>query len=160
MSSGLRMAAAVVLASLAALAGYAFFITHEETVRLPPVADCALHLESCLAKLPPGGRIRLDIEPKNPSPSDLLRVVAKFEGLQPEAVGLRFKGIDMDMGYLEYFVHELGTTRSDESGSSFSGPAGVFACSMSLMRWQVWLQIDLDGSRYEIPFAFETRQKG
>ena len=42
---------------------------------------------------------------------------------------------------------------------SFSGSAGVFACSMSLMRWQVFLQFDLNGTLHEIPFAFETRQK-
>ena len=85
--------------------------------------------------------------------------MAYFEDAQPESVGLRFNGIDMDMGYLEHFVHRLGNVQVDVTGTSYSGPASVFACSMSLMRWQALLQVDLGGTVYEIPFAFETRQK-
>ena len=160
MQTRFRIAIAAATAAVVILAAYTLYSRQHETVRLPTVEDCALHLESCSTTLPQGGDIRLDIEPKNPSPSDPLRVEAEFARLQPGSVGLRFKGIDMNMGYLEHFVHELGSIHTDENGSSFSGPAGVFACSMSLMRWQVILQFDLGGTVYEIPFAFETRQKG
>ncbi len=159
MQPRLRLALAAGLCVIAAVTGYVYLARRDATVRLLPAADCALHLETCSAVLPRGGRVRLDIEPKSPSPTDPLRVKADFEGIRPESVGLRLKGVDMEMGYLEYFVHELGRISSDESGASFGGSAGVFACSMSLMRWQVLLRIDLDGTAYEIPFDFETRQK-
>ncbi len=154
------IAIVVALAGASVLAIYFWLGQQQQTVILPLVEDCALHLESCSATLPQGGRIRIEIEPKKPSPSDPLRVQADFTDLQPGSVGLRFKGIDMNMGYLDQFVHELGPVETGANGASFSGPAGVFACSMSLMRWQVILRFDLDGSVYEIPFAFETRQKG
>lgn len=157
--SSRRLLFAVALSAIAAVSVAVYLVGYDRTVRLPRVTDCALHLETCSAKLPQGGLVRLDIEPKTPGPTDPLRVKADFEGIAPGSAGLRLKGIDMEMGYLEYFVHELGQTRSDESGSSFAGSAGVFACSMSLMRWQVFLQFDLDGTTHEIPFAFETRQK-
>ena len=159
MQARLRIATAAATAAVAILAAYALYSRQHQTVRLPTVENCALDLDSCSTTLPQGGDIRVDIEPKNPSPSDPLRVQVEFANLQPGSVGLRFKGIDMNMGYLEHFVHELGSIRADQNGSSFSGPAGVFACSMSLMRWQAILQFDLGGTVYEIPFDFETRQK-
>ena len=99
-----------------------------------------------------------EIDPKLPSPTDPLILKADFEQIRPNAVSVRFKGVDMNMGYLEHFAYEMQKTKSAE-GVSFSGNGGVFACSSTVMQWRVLTRVELDGSRYEIPFQFETRQR-
>ena len=128
-------------------------------VSLPAVEACQLHRESCTAALPGGGKLRLDIEPKQPAPTDPLQVTAVFEQATPGAVGVRLEGVNMSMGYLEHFVYELRRDRAKPASNAFNGSAGVFACSSTVMQWRLLARVELDGARYEIPFRFETRQK-
>jgi len=99
------------------------------------------------------------ITPRQPSATDALQVNASFEQLEPSVVGVRFKGIDINMGYLENFVFDLKKTKADEKQSSFSGNAGVFVCSSNLMQWLVLVRVQVGKTRYEVPFRFETRQQ-
>ena len=150
------------LAAVTVMAGYfAYRLVGGEAaiVSLPAVEDCSLHREACTATLPNGGEMRLDIEPKQPAPTDPLRVTAVFEEAAPGAVGVRLEGVNMNMGYLEHFVYQLARDRGDPAANSFSGSAGVFACSSTVMQWRVLARVELDGARYEIPFQFETREK-
>jgi hypothetical protein len=75
-------------------------------------------------------------------------------------VGVRFKGVDMNMGYLEHFVYDLQKQDSGENRGSFGGDAGVFACSRNLMQWRVLVKVQAGNRRYEVPFKFETSQPG
>ena len=151
--------ASAVLLALAGVIAYRQLLVGESVVSLPVVDDCHLQQQACNASLPSGGSLRLDIEPKQPTPSDPLRVTAAFEQVNPAAVGVRLKGVNMNMGYLEHFVYELKRDQGNVGPVSFSGSAGVFACSSTVMQWLVLAQVEVDGTRYEIPFHFETRQK-
>jgi len=126
---------------------------------LPPVAGCALHLEACTADLPGGGQMTFEINPRRPSPTDTLRLNASFEQVEPKVVGVRFKGVDMNMGYLEHYVFDLERDSTGAKAASFSGNAGVFVCSSNLMQWLVLVKLQLGASSYEVPFNFETKQR-
>ncbi len=141
------------------LAGYRYLLPDSDQVDLPLVQNCRLHTDTCFSALPAGGSIRLEIEPKRPAPTDPLRVTAVFDEAIPKSVGIRLKGVDMDMGYLEHFVYDLVPDLADPSGRTFSGSAGVFACSSTVMQWHVLARVEVGEARYEIPFQFETRQK-
>ncbi len=146
---------------LAGLLGYRYLSAVGEELRLPVVEGCALHLESCSVNFPQGGSMEFSISPNRPSPTDTLHLNASFEQMTPKTVGVRFKGVDMNMGYLEHFVYDLQKHDSGENRNAFSGDAGVFACSRNLMQWLVLVKVQADdGMRYEVPFRFETNQPG
>lgn len=151
--------AAILLLAVAGLLGYRFLQSANEEIRLPVVEGCALHLEACAARLPEGGRMTFAITPRQPSPTDTLHLNASFEQVEPSVVGVRFKGIDMNMGYLEYYVFDLHKIEAGAKQSSFSGDAGVFVCSSNLMQWLVLVKVQVGETRYEVPFKFETREQ-
>lgn len=150
----------VALLLFAGLLGYRYLADADEELLLPLVEGCALHLEACSVNFPQGGSMRFSISPKRPSPTDTLHLNASFEQIAPQVVGVRFKGVDMNMGYLEHFVYELQKSDSGEKRNSFSGDAGVFACSRNLMQWRVLVRVQAGDMRYEVPFSFETSQQG
>jgi len=150
---------AILLLAVAGLLGYQYLQHANGEIRLPVVEGCALHLDTCSANFPGGGRMTLAITPRQPSATDALQVNASFEQLEPGVVGVRFKGIDMNMGYLEHFVFDLKKTEADKKQISFSGKAGVFVCSSNLMQWLVLVRVQVGETRYEVPFRFETRQQ-
>ena len=156
----LSLAAAALLSPVALYFVDRIGLFDDGPIILPVVEDCSLHVEPCFIELPPGGRMRLDINPRRPSPSDSLNIVASFEAVEPESVGIRFKGVDMNMGYLENFVFEMKQGASADGSREFEGEAGVFACSVSLMEWLVLVRVRYGSAYYEVPFRFETRQKG
>jgi len=151
---------AILLLAVAGLLGYRFLQDANEEIRLPVVEGCALHLEACVASFPGGGRMTFAITPRQPSATDTLHVKASFEQVEPGVVSVRFKGIDMNMGYLEHFAFDLHKIEAGEKQSSFSGNAGVFVCSSNLMQWLVLVKVQVGETRYEVPFKFETRQQG
>ena len=151
-------AIAVVVLAAGGWFGYGYFESTRAVVGLPLVRGCALHRERCSAQLPSGGRMSFAIEPRNPSPTDPLVMQADFEQVKPHAVSVRFKGVDMNMGYLEHFAYPMQKTESAH-GVSFSGNGGVFACSSDRMVWHVLVKLQLDDTTYEVPFEFVTLNK-
>lgn len=150
----------ILLLAVAGLFGYRFPLDARNEIKLPLVEGCALHLETCSASFPQGGQMRFAINPGQPSPTDTLRLHASFERMEPQVVGVRFEGIDMNMGYLEHYVFDLQKKKVGDNAVSFSGDAGVFVCSSNLMRWLVLVEVQVGETRYEVPFRFETRQRG
>jgi len=149
----------ILLLAVAGLLGYRFLLDARSEIKLPLDEGCALHLETCSASFPRGGQMTFAINPGQPSPTDTLRLHASFEQIEPQVVGVRFKGIDMNMGYLEHYVFDLQKTKVGGSTVAFSGDAGVFVCSSNLMRWLVLVKVQVGETRYEVPFKFETRQR-
>lgn len=155
-SKPLLLIAAVSSLVIAGLLGYWFLILSDNKVELPVVENCSLQLEACSVSFPEGGSMTFEISPKQPSSKDALQLQASFDQIQPQVVGVRFKGIDMNMGYLEHFVHNLPQNNISENPASFGGQAGVFACANGLMPWLVMVQVQVGNTRYEVPFNFET----
>lgn len=154
--NALFLITASAMLALAAVLSWRYLGGGNAIVSLPAVEGCELHLQTCEAALPAGGRLRLDIEPKRPTPTEPLEITALVDTAAPTALGVRFEGVGMNMGYLEHFVYELAP---GPAPNRFSGSAGVFACSSTVMRWRVLARVELDGRSYELPFHFETRQK-
>lgn len=151
--------AAMLLLAVAGLLAYRFLAGAKAEIELPVVEGCALHLEACSASFPQGGKMTIAINPRQPSPTDPLHLRASFEQLEPQVVGVRFKGVDMNMGYLEHFVYDLHKNETTGKTVSFSGNAGVFVCSSNLMQWLVLVKVQIGETRYQVPFRFETRQQ-
>ena len=150
----------LLLLIIAGLLGYHFIWRGSDIVRLPVVEDCRLNLEPCSSPLPQGSRIDFEINPRQPPSGEALHLKAEFHGIEPDAVGVRFVGINMNMGYLEYLVHELSPTVTPDGSIRFTGQGGVFVCSIGLMRWLVLVEVRVGESVYEVPFNFETTYSG
>jgi hypothetical protein len=149
---GIGLALAVACAALA----YWLILPGPPAMRLPVVEGCSLHLRPCSSGLPGGGRMTFEISPKNAIATDVLHLDARFSGVDPVAVGARFEGVNMDMGQLEYLIHELAPGESDEGSVAFSGRGGVFACSAGVMHWLVLVRVQVGDSVYEVPYRFQT----
>ncbi len=124
-----------------------------ETVQLPLVKDCPLHLQACTAKLPMGGEIHFDITPNTPDPTEELYLTTRFRNIDPDAVRVKFEGKTMNMGYLEYDLKQ-----SENTGESvqYSGKGGLSVCIRGAMEWIVSVNVQIEKTNYEIPFEMET----
>ena len=157
----LLMTTAIIIMPVAGLLGYFYLPLERGEIRLPVVDGCALHLESCTVDFPQGGSMTFEIKPLRPTSTDPLTLKASFEQMLPQTVGVRFKGMDMDMGYLEHFVYEMQQQETAGQTTLFIGNGGVFACSNGMMQWLVLVRVRTgDGMRYEVPFRFETIWQG
>ena len=152
--------AAIVVLAIGGLLAYQYAWRDSGPVRLATVEGCMLHLEPCAASLPGGGSMIVEINPRRPQPTDSLRLKVSFDRIEPNTVGVRFKGVNMKMGYLEHYVYELQRNEAVAPAILFDGQAGVFACSSNLMEWLVLVRVQLDDTLYEVPFKFETLQRG
>jgi len=150
----------LLLLTIAGLLVYQFAWRSSNVIRLPVVEECALHLEPCSSPLPGGGSVVFEINPRQPDPGETLYLSADFQGLEPRAVGVRFKGINMNMGQLEYFVHELSRKDTLDGSISFAGEGGVFVCSIGVMQWLALLNLQIGERVYEVPFHFDTTYLG
>ena len=127
-----------------------------DTIRLPVVEGCTLHEQACAGELPGGGKMIFEISPKHPTSTDALQLNARFREAEPDYVGARFKGINMNMGQLEYLTYELSPSDTAGDSINFSGRGGVFACSAGVMEWLVLVKVRVDDAVHEIPFRFRT----
>jgi hypothetical protein len=150
----------LLLLTIAVLLYYYFVWPVSNVIRLPLAEDCALHMQPCSAPLPMGGRMTFAINPRQPNPDEAFQLRADFEGLEPRSVGARFKGINMNMGQLEYYVHKLSRQDTLDGSISFAGSGGVFVCSIGTMQWLVLVNLQIGERNYEVPFRFETTYLG
>ncbi len=152
--------AGLILLALAGLLVYQFAWRASNVTRLPLVEDCTLHLEPCSSPLPMGASMVFEITPKQPAPDKTLHLSADFHGVEPRTVGVRFKGVNMNMGQLEYFEHKLSPETTPDGSISFAGTGGVFVCSIGVMQWLVLVKLQIGERVYEVPFKFETTYLG
>lgn len=131
-----------------------------ETINLPLVEGCSLQLEACAASLPVGGRMVFEISPKHPGATDPLHLSIGFEEIEPRTVSIGFEDVAMDMGNLGFLKYPLSRQETNDGSIIFAGKGGVFACSAGLMEWFVWVDLDIDGVVYKLPFRFATTGTG
>ena len=140
----------------AALGGYfASSSLQQESVRLPLVEGCPLHLQPCSTPLPEGGRIEFELIPKNPSPAEPMEFVARIRGGVPDAVTVLFEGREMYMGFLQYPLH-LQESQETEGMTHFKGRGSLSVCVRTLMEWTALVKVRVGDTLYEVPFEFET----
>ena len=135
---------------------YQFVFRDAGDIRLPMVEGCSLHLEPCSTSLPMGGKMIFEINPKQPNPTELLHLSARFQQIEPQAVRVRFKGETMNMGYLEHVKYELPRKDTTDGSILFSGVGGLSVCISGLMEWIALVNIQIGDTIYEVPFKFET----
>ena len=152
----LAVIAGSLLVMVAGLLTYLFSMRTPGNISLPVVEGCLLQLDSCSTALPGGGELVFEITPRQPVATDPLDLRVDFQGIEPQAVGVRFKGEDMAMGYLENLRYPLAKIDTDNQSILFEGQGGVFACSTGMMKWLVFVDVEVDGVVYEVPFKFET----
>lgn len=151
---GLTIAVGIILLVIMLIGGYQLTLPPvQNKVQLPLVKGCPLHLQSCIAQLPGGAEIQFDVSPKNPTPTELLHLTARFTHINPQDVRVKFEGKTMNMGYLEY---DLKQKVSTERNSLFSGKGSLSICIRSVMQWVVIVNLEVDNLVYEVPFEMET----
>ena len=106
--------------------------------------------------MPDGGSLTFEISPRDAVATDVLELRARFEGFEPGTVGVRFEGVNMDMGQLEYLTHDLERLESVGDTITFAGKGGVFACSVGVMHWLVRVRVGIGDTLYEVPYRFQT----
>jgi hypothetical protein len=141
--------------------GYQYYNAPDQAmIQLPLVTHCGLHKQACSTTLPGGETITIEISPKNPSPNDVLDLTARFLQSKPQKITLRFKAVEMYMGYTEYMTYPLKEankeTKTVNDSFEFRGQGGVAVCITGLMEWHVIANVKMDGQVYEIPFLFDT----
>ncbi len=147
---------ALLLVAVVGGLAYRFVDPGTSTLQLPVVEGCSLHLQPCTSELPGGGSLTFEISPRNAIATDVLELDARFEGFEPTAVGIRFEGVNMDMGQLEYLTHDLVRQQSMDDSIIFAGKGGVFACSVGVMHWLVQVRVSDGDTLYVVPFRFQT----
>jgi len=157
MKKNLWLAVTGLILSIAiGLLAYQLVFLGSPDIRLPVAETCLLHLEPCASELPGGGKIIFEINPKQPSPTEILYLSARFEQVEPTAVRVSFKGETMNMGYLEYVKYELRRDDTNDASILFSGQGGLSVCISGLMKWVALVDVQVGETIYEVPFKFET----
>ncbi len=129
-----------------------FQVTPRKVV-LPRVKNCKLQHQTCSAKFPDGGDIQFAISPKTPLPAEELQLQARFRNFTPDAVRVKFEGVTMKMGYLEY---DLKKEKDNDVDTRFRGKGGLAVCIRGVMDWTVIVAIKKGETIYEVPFEMET----
>lgn len=137
---------------LAALLGAGYWLRPQPVpggAQVLPVLPCDLNQGPCMADLPGGGRLRVEIAPRPIPVLKPLDVRVALEGFQAEKVQLDFSGVEMDMGFNQVSLKPLGEGR-------FAGQGNLPVCVTGAMLWQAAFLIEGRGGRFSVPFRFTT----
>ncbi len=118
-------------------------------VALPPVEDCRLDREACVATLPDGGKIEIALDPKPVPKASPMRVSLVVRGLKTNHADVDFQGVEMNMG-----LHRL-TLRAAGDGR-FAGETTLPVCVTGSMLWQATVQLEAERKNISVPFRFES----
>lgn len=121
----------------------------KRVIQLPLVEGCGLHQTACSATLPNGATVEFEMAPKPLPTTDPILLRAQFNGVDPERVTVLFEGKDMYMGFLQYSLKRVSSSR-------FEGRGSLSICIRRLMEWVAKVQIDVGGEIYEVQFEFES----
>lgn len=144
---------AVIIAAMVAIAtlGYRYspLLLPQADLTIHPAADCDLQRNTCVAQLPTGGWIELEITPKPIPIIKPLTVEARFNGVHARQVQIDFAGVAMNMGYNRQALQAQAPDR-------FVGSATLPVCVTGKMLWEATLLVDTDRQRISVPFRFEA----
>ncbi len=149
-------------------AGIAFFAVQQfnqtgqnpesKITRLPTITACALHEQACSVTLPNREIVSLEFSPRPIPQLKPFQITLKTQNTasQPENIQIRFEGEEMYMGFLQFPLKPKKTTQLENREYQFSGTGVLSICTLKKMVWIAFLEMEMNGIRYEIPFRFET----
>lgn len=121
-----------------------------KAVMLDPQAGCDLNRDSCRARLPGGGELRLTIRPR---PIPFAQPIA----LEVEIAGREAESVEADIGNLDMYMGNNRRTLAPDGAHRHTGKTMLAVCARERMRWRVTVIARSGREIYSVPFGFETR---
>lgn len=121
----------------------------DKITRLLPAGSCDLSKNPCEYRLPDGGKLTLDIQPRPIRPLKTLQFDVRLIETKALSIRIDLAGTDMNMGLNQAPLTEL------ESGH-FVGQGSLSVCTTGPMRWTATLLLETPTERLGVPFLFET----
>jgi hypothetical protein len=116
---------------------------------LPVDTQCDLHSSACITKLPQGGNISLNIEPRSIPLLKPLQLHVTTKGVDASKVEINFVGVNMNMGYNR---PSLKKTKAE----NFVGKTTLPVCVRRRMDWEAQVLIHTPKGIVKVPFQFYT----
>lgn len=141
----------VLLIVLVVVVGYKLspMLLPKADVTVQPEAGCDLQRQGCLAKLPGGGSVELEMGTRPIPLVQPFEVRVNAGNLQPGRVEIDFAGIEMNMGYNRLLL----TPRGD---GTYVAEATLPVCITGQMAWQATVLLESGHERIAIPYRFIT----
>ena len=153
-STWIWLAGGGLFAAMAAAALYvAWPLLNPQIVATAPLdPQCDLRQGACTARLPDGGEVRLELDPKTLPLLEPLRIAVDVEGLRALGVEVDFAGVDMNMGYNRPALAAEGTGR-------FVGTTVLPVCVRHRMDWEARVLVRTPEGVVAAPYRFSTYRK-
>jgi hypothetical protein len=148
------IAGAGLFAALAAAALHvAWPLLNPQIVATAPLdPQCDLRLGACTARLPDGGAVRLELDPRTLPLLEPIRIGVEIEGLRALGVEVDFAGVDMNMGYNRPALTAEGAGR-------FVGTTVLPVCVRHRMDWEARVLVRTPAGLVAAPFRFATYKR-
>jgi hypothetical protein len=150
-STWIWIAGGGLFAALAAAALHvAWPLLNPQIVATAPLdPQCDLRQGACTARLPDGGAVRLELDPKTLPLLEPIRIGVEIEGLRALGVEVDFAGVDMNMGYNRPALAAEGAGR-------FVGTTVLPVCVRYRMDWEARVLVRTPAGLVAAPFRFAT----
>ncbi len=119
--------------------------------RLDVDKSCDLQKMACRLKLPDGGEVTLDIQPRPIPLVQTINIKVNTNAIKAEAVSVDFKGTTMNMG-------PNNVKLSASSSDVYSGKGMLPVCIRNSMEWQADVYLQTSEGIVIAPFIFVTRK--
>lgn len=141
----------VLLIVLVVVVGYKLspMLLPKADVTVQPEAGCDLQRQGCLAKLPGGGSVELEMGTRPIPLVKPFEVRVNAGNLQPGRVEIDFAGIEMNMGYNRLLLAPRGD-------GTYVAEATLPVCITGQMAWQATVLLESGHERIAIPYRFIT----
>lgn len=113
--------------------------------------SCDLQKTACTLKLPGGGEVTLDIQPKPIPLVQNINITVNTDVIKAEAVSVDFKGTTMNMG-------PNNVRLKSSTPNVYSGKGMLPVCIRNSMEWQADVYLQTSEGIIIAPFLFVTRK--
>lgn len=112
---------------------------------------CEPQAGPCVYRYPPGGSIRLSLEPKERiRPMEPLTATIDFPDGEMSASSLLLTGLNMEMGQNRFAFHR--------EGDAYSARIMIPVCTLDRMEWSALVKLTIRGQRVAVPFHFAVER--
>lgn len=125
----------------------------QPTLLLPWDPACDLAAGPCSTRLPTGGSVTFEIEPRPIPVVQPLRLHVRLESLPADEVEVDFSGIGMNMGYNRVRLQSVEPGR-------YQGQGMLPVCVRARMDWEAEVLISTSQGLLAVPYRFATLRPG